>query len=203
MASASVGDRGLIQLWPRRGTVEVSCGRTVLVSGEDGVITGKRAVEGLYVYETRMLSRYGWLMNGKSPEFSCGSNLEQSSWMGYYVQAPSNCKETPAGECDPLQETVELRLTRSVGEGLHEDVQLTNHTQIPTVVRLQLQFKHQFDSRSEAQGERQQHGRLESHWSQPEPEVWELSTNYQARHKYSHQGNKGTARLRSRIEAAD
>jgi len=78
MASDSdVAERGLIQLWPRQGTVQVSCGRTVLVSGEDGVITGKRAVEGLYVYETRMLSRYQWLINGKSPEFSCGSNVRQ------------------------------------------------------------------------------------------------------------------------------
>lgn len=191
----AVGQTGLIELWPRQGTVQVSCGRTVLVSGEDGVMTGKRAVEGLYVYETRMLSRYRWRMNGKDPEFSCGSNVEQSRWMGYYVQAPSNCKQTPARECDPLQETVELRLTRSVGEGLHEDVQVTNHTQIPAVVRLQLQFEPQFVSRSEAKGERKQHGRLKSNWSHPEPNVWELTTDYKAEHAYDHQGNKGTARL--------
>jgi glycogen debranching enzyme len=191
---------GLIKIRPRAGTVQVSRGRTALVCQEDGEVKKERALEGLYIYKTRVLSRYRWLMNGKKPEFTCGSNIDQFSWMGYYIQAPENCKETPTKECDPLEETLELRLTRSVGEGMHEDVHLTNHTQISTSVKLELEFEHEFVAREEADGERKQHGQLESHWAQPQPGLWEQMTEYHARHQYSHQGNEGTAELHRGIK---
>ena len=187
---------GFIKIRPRQDTVQISRGRTAFVFGEDGTVDEGRAVEGLYVYQTRVLSKYGWRLNGKRAGFSCGSNTQQFSWLGYYVQAPENCKNTPTGECDPLQQTLELRLRRSVGEGLHEDVEVTNHTQISTKVRLELEFGYQFVSREEAEGERKQRGRLESRWSQPRGNVWELMTHYYAKHRYSHQGNKGTAQFR-------
>lgn len=200
--SPASGD--LIKIRPRAETVQLSRGRTVLVSTLEGEVREDHSLHGLYVYDTRLLSRYSWLMNGKKPEFSVGSNVEQSSWLGYYVQAPENCKETPTGECDPLQETVELRLTRSVGEGMHEDVLLTNHTQVSAAVKLELQFAHPFIAREEAKNGRKQRGKLTLHWGQASAGSWELMVDYRARHKYSHQGNTGIAELhrglRLRIE---
>jgi glycogen debranching enzyme len=196
----------MIRLWPRPGIIEISRGRTFLVCEQDGSIKKERSLEGLYIFETRVLCRYGWRMNGKAPEFSCGSNITQSSWMGYYIQAPANCRETPTGECDALQETLEMRVTRSVGEGLHEEVFLTNHTQISTKVEVELEFEHEFVSREEADTGRRQRGRMDSHWTQSEPNVWELMTEYFAEHHYSHQGNEGVAGLhrgtKLRIEGA-
>jgi len=75
-------DDDLIKIRPRFGTVQISRGRTVFVSEFDGNAKPEFPLEGLYVYETRLLSRYSWLLNGKQPEFSCGSNLNQASWMG-------------------------------------------------------------------------------------------------------------------------
>ncbi|MGH9326923.1 MAG: glycogen debranching N-terminal domain-containing protein [Terriglobia bacterium] len=200
MATENLCQYDLVKIRPRATTIQVSRGRTALVSQEHGEIRRDRPIEGLYVYSTRVLSRYTWRMNGKEPQFSCGSNIGQSSWMGYYIQAPANCKETPAQECDPLQQTVELRLTRSVGEGMHEDVHPENHTQISTSVKLELEFEYQFVSREEAAGDRKQQGELESQWTQPAPEVWEQMTEYRARHRYSHQGNEGTAELHRGIK---
>jgi glycogen debranching enzyme len=187
---------GLVKLRPRSETAQVSRGRTVLISSQDGNVSSDKRLEGLYVYETRVLSRYAWLMNGKQPEFSCGSNVQQFSWVGYYIQAPENCKETPSGECEALEETIELRLTRSVGEGMHEDVRLTNHTLIPTSVDLVLEFEHQFVSREEVKEGRKQHGQLNSEWLQPQSGVWELATDYFAEHEYSHQNERGVAKMR-------
>ncbi len=187
---------GLIKIVPRPENVQVSRGRTVLVSALNGNVESDERYDGLYIYETRVLSRYTWLMNGKRPEFSCGSNVDQFSWLGYYIQAPKNCKETPTGECNPLQETIELRLTRSVGEGMHEDVYLANHTQISTVVELALEFQHQFVSRKEVKQGREQNGQLTSNWSEPEPGVWELVTEYFAEHEYRHQNESGRAEMR-------
>lgn len=197
---------GLVNLRPRAETIQTSRGRTVLVAALDGNVGSDKRLEGLYIYETRVLSRYAWLLNGKRPEFSCGSDVEQFSWLGYYIQAPENCKETPTGECDALEETIELRLNRFVGEGMHEDVHLANHTLVSTSVELALEFEHQFVAREEVTGGRQQHGRLDSVWSQPRAGVWELATDYFAEHEYHHQNENGRAEMhrgtRLRIENA-
>lgn len=185
----------LITIWPRVGEVQVSRGRTAFVSQPDGEITPECSAEGLYIYNTRVLSRYAWRMNGKKPQLSCCSKVEQSSWIGYYIQTPENCRETPTHECDPLLETIELRLIRSVGEGMHEDVQLTNHTQISTTVKLDLEFEHQFVSQDEVKFGRRQRGRFESRWTHPAEGVWEQMTDYRARHRYHHQGDRGVAAL--------
>jgi len=120
-------------------------------------------------------------------------NLDQHAWMGYFIATPENCKETPAEECNPLQETLELRLTRTVGEGMHEDVHLTNHTQISTRVKLELQFEIQFLAREEVKEGRKQFGDLTQDWREAAVGVWDLLADYRAEHAYSHQGNKGVA----------
>jgi glycogen debranching enzyme len=132
-------------------------------------------------------------MNGKEPEFSCGSNIEQHSWIGYYIQAPTNWKDTPADEENPLQETVELRLKRFVGEGMHEDVQLTNHTQIKTEVQLELQMEPEFLAPEEAKGKRKQRGKMSKRWRQAKAGTWELQIGYVARHHYQNQEGSGSA----------
>lgn len=195
MMPRKVSHTNLIQLRPRPELVSLSRGRTVFVSRIDGRVEKERALEGLYVYNTRVLSTYEWLMNGKMPAFSCGSSIDQSFWMGYYIQTPENCRETPTHECDPLQETVELRISRSVGEGMHEDIDLTNHTQVATSLELALGFEQPFASRDEANGNRKQNGETNSDWLEPEPGVWEYNTDYYARHRYDHQGNKGLAAI--------
>lgn len=196
MTDRSHSEPNLIQIRPRPGTVQMSRGRTAFVTGLEGNVDPARAMEGLYVYDTRLLSRYGWRINGKMPAFSCGSNVEQSNWLGYFVQAPKNCKRTPTGECNPLQETVELRLSRSVGEGLHEDVRLINHTQIATTIKLELDFEIDFIAREEVESGREQRGKLQFERRRPAPGVWEQAADYRVEHKYSHQGDKGVAVMR-------
>lgn len=195
MAQYGPGRGDLIQLRPRAGTMQVSRGRTALVFRRDGVIEPDQPMQGLYLYNTRILGRYCWRMNGKLPEFSCGSNLEQSAWMAYFIETPENCEETPAKKCEPLEETLELRLTRSVGEGMHEDVHLTNHTQVATTVRLELEFEHQFVAQDEVKKGRKQNGDLNLEWSHPGADLWELMADYRVEHEYDHQGNKGVAHL--------
>lgn len=195
MADWKRGEHDLVKIRPRATTVQLSRGRTAFITGLEGEAHPERPIEGLYVYDTRVLSRYCWRVNGKTPGFSCGSNVEQSNWMGYFIEAPTNCKQTPTGECKPLQETVELRLTRSVGEGMHEDVRLVNHTQIATTVKLDLDFEIDFAARQEAESGRKQKGKLKIERRQPAPGVWEQSADYHVEHRYSHQGDKGVAAM--------
>lgn len=196
-AMTSISDHRdqLIRLRPRATTVQLSRGRTAFITGLEGEAHQERPIEGLYVYDTRVLARYCWLMNGKPPAFSCGSNVEQSNWIGYFIQTPRNCKRTPAGECSPLEESIELRVARAVGEGMHEDVRLTNHTQVATAVRLELQFEIEFTAQTEAQQGRKQRGKLELRNDRPAKGVWQLSADYRVEHRYSHQGDRGIAHM--------
>lgn len=206
MVSSGLGTENLVKIRPRPGTAQVSRGRTALVTETNGTIDSERPVEGLYIYDTRVLSRYAWRLNGKEPPLSTSSNIEQFSWLAYYIETPENCKETPAQKCNPLEETLELRIMREVGEGMHEHVHLTNHTQVSTPAKLELEFEIAFEAQTEAEEGRKQHGDLEISQSEPEPGVWELMAHYCAEHAYSHQGNEGVAHLdrgiRLRIENA-
>lgn len=207
MHQSGPGGPVLIKVRPRTTNRQISRGRTAFICDRDGEAHAKHPIEGLYIYDTCVLSQYFWRINGKQPIFSCGSSIEQFNWMGYFIQAPKNCKNTPTHECNPLQQTLELRVSRSVGEGMHEDVQLSNHTQIETDVVLELEYKYAFIARDEAKEGRKQFGKLELSWSQPEPGVWEQMADYHAEHRYSHQGNEGVAKLhrgmKLRIENAD
>lgn len=206
LAEKTFGRGDLITLRPRPETVQLSRGRTALVMRHDGVIRKDRPMEGLYLYNTRFLGCYEWQLNGKSPVFSCGANLDQHTWLAYYIQTPENCKETPTEKCEPLEETLELRLTRTVGEGMHEDVVLTNHTQVSTPVKLELHFDLQFIAQQEVEEGRKQFGDLKLDWKQTGEGQWELMADYRAEHAYSHQGNEGVAHIhwgtRLRIEKA-
>ena len=184
----------LIHLRPRDHTVYCGMGRTVLAAAPDGFLYASRD-EGLWVYQTRMLSRYRWLINGKQPEFSAGSAVEQHSWLGYYVAPLANCKEAGFPDCSALQQTLELRITRSLGEGMHEDIDLTNHTQISTRVKLELEVDSDFADPKEAEeGKRHQQGVLTRNW-RATGDAWELAFDYRAEHAYEHQGEKGVARM--------
>jgi len=184
-----------IRLRPRDSEVHISRGRTVLATDRKGTITGENPREGLFVYQTRTLCRYRWSLDGQQPNLSVQSAVEQHSWLGYYFQAPSNCKQTPTGECDPLQQTIELKIARVVGEGMHEDVEVTNHTQIATSCTLSLEVDADFISLQEAKNGRRQRGRMSRRWEKLGAAEWRWSIDYKAKHRYDCQGNRGMARI--------
>ncbi|HZR64820.1 MAG TPA: glycogen debranching N-terminal domain-containing protein [Terriglobales bacterium] len=188
-------EASLIRIRPRNESVSISRGRTALGMDRRGLIHSESSKEGLFVYQTRVLSRYRWLMNGKEPNLSTQSAVEQHCWLAYYFQAPPNCKQTPTGDCNPLQQTVELKVSRVVGEGLHEDVEVTNHTQIATAITLSLEVDADFAARDELQKGRKQKGKLRRHWKKTADGEWHWDFQYSSQHSYNHQGNRGVARF--------
>jgi len=142
-----------------------------------------------------MLSRYRWLVNGKPLLMAANSDLQQNSWLGYYIFSPPGIKDTGMDETNPAQQTIELRLSRHVGPGLHEDVDITNFTQIATSFSLELEVESDFADPSEAGGKRKQKGSLRRRWRTIGRAGAELSFDYRATHAYNHQGNRGIAHL--------
>jgi glycogen debranching enzyme len=174
----------------------VSQNRTVLATRRDGFINAEPD-HGFFVRSTRLLSRYEYRLNGRPPFPNGLSNVEQHTWLGYYVApAPDAVNDYvtqgPGGAT--AQQTIEVRLSRFVSDGLHEDVDVTNFTQRPASLMLELILDADFADAAETKGERLQHGKVEREWNTVEGEH-SLRFSYAADYAYSHQGNVGTARL--------
>lgn len=191
--------RSLAKIGPRPRTIYCSQGRVVLATDLDGLI-GDFPRHGLFVGETRLLSRYRYFVDGKRPETVAVSNVEQHSWLGYYISpAPgANWKQdTGSGEMEEAsEETIELKVSRTVGLGVHEDLDFTNFTQRSVQFTFEIELDSDFADQSETfRRKRKQRGKLIRRWRRPSSRRGELVYNYRASHRYSHQGNRGVARI--------
>lgn len=184
----------LIQLEPRERRHHISRGRSVLATARDGTVHPADDHEGLWVQETRVLSKYEWRAEDQAPTLSALSAIEQHHDLAYYVFAPPECRKSATPGCDPAQNSIELRIERTVGEGMLEVVTLTNHTQLTSSFNLDLHVDADFADPSEAGGKRKQHGTLTRKWSALEA-GHSLRFNYKAKHAYRHQNESGTAFL--------
>jgi glycogen debranching enzyme len=186
--------RSLVRLHPREDSFQVSQSRTVLSTDLNGFMSPDSA-NGLFVHQTRMLSRYRWLIDGKQPLPVALSNVEQHSWLGYYIQLPPHVKEEQdrgSGEMEGVSEkSLELRLSRYVGYGLHEDVDVGNYTQQEVEFELGLEIDADFADQEEVAHKHKQFGDLTQAWRRSDDAEWELRFDYVAHHHYEHQGDVG------------
>lgn len=189
----------LVQLRPRSGQHYISQDHSVLITGEDGFIRQENK-EGLLIYQTRTISKYRYLMDGKEPKPVSISPVQENSWMGYYVGPEPGAK-------DPLKRSIELRLSRFAGNGFHEEIDLTNYTQDKVQFTLSLEADADFIDQSEmGSGERKVQGRFQKAFREREGR-WELFFDFTAEHSFDHEGQKGVAHfhqsLALRIEHSD
>ena len=193
----------LVLLVPSSDRRNVSQGRTVLTTGLDGFVM-EGTDQGLFVHETRLISRWRWRIDGDAPMPLALSNVEQHSWLGYYVVFPPGQDEGAEDHGSGMvpftaQRALELRLSRYVGAGVHEDVDLTNFSQEPTEFSLDLELAGDFADIGEARsGERQQTGDRTIEW-EPRADGGTLMLRYSAAHSYDHQGQVGTATLEREV----
>ncbi len=145
-----------------------------------------------------MLSRYQYLLNGNKPQPVAICNVEQHSFLGYYVAVPPDLKwkkDTGSGQMQPVsEETIELRISRFVGYGVHEDIDIKDFTLTPSRFTFEIEVDADFADQAEQDG-RKQHGKLTRRWRKLTRGSGELVFDYKARHRYSHQGNRGVAHL--------
>src|SRR5438445_8752037 len=104
------------------------------------------------------------------------------------------------------EETIELKISRTVGLGVHEDVDFTNFTQHPTRFIFEIELDGDFADQAET-FKRKQRGKLRRRWRRLSARRAELEFDYRATHRYAHQGNRGVARIHRglivRIENSD
>ncbi|HEV8191313.1 MAG TPA: glycogen debranching N-terminal domain-containing protein [Ktedonobacterales bacterium] len=105
----------------------VSHDHSLLITDRAGMITG--GLDGLYVHDARLLSRYRLLVHGRPPRLDALSPVAGHSMLAYFFCAPG-WNATPEQLAQEEQDRqVVLRVARFVGQGLHEDMEVTNHGQ--------------------------------------------------------------------------
>lgn len=149
-------------------------GYTVLVTREDGSIDSDRR-EGLYDYDTRILSRHVLTVAGTAPERPSATSLSSDRWMSVMqVPLPGGSGVGPKLPQDQLS----LLLTRNVGSGMHEELRLRNHAMVPWQGAVVLEVDADFADVQEAGAHREQEGTTHVDW---DPRAGLLTLGYEAR----------------------
>ncbi len=174
-------------------------GRSVWTTDPDGFVRTRDGALGLWVAGCRILSRYEWRIDGELPRPAGNAWTAQHRWDGYYIAAPPELRREQR-DVDPQQQTIELRIARRLGAGMHEDVELTNHTERRTRFALELLFSADFESQGGPKGERAERARIERTWEPLGQGCFRVLIAYHAEHAYEHQGDAGVASVERGLE---
>lgn len=95
---------------------------TLLLLDREGMI--REGLHGLYVHDLRLVSRERLLVNGRPPRLDALTPVTAHSTLGYYY-----CPATVEGGSKAQEEDrqIVLRVARVVGQGMYEEVEVTNY----------------------------------------------------------------------------
>ena len=135
----------LVRICPRSDTLHLSHGYTVMATSRDGFVH-PGSEHGLFVHEVRLLTTLRYFIDDVPPIPNVLSNVEQHSFLGYYIAvapgAPLPERDRGSGQVPPeSQQTLEMRIGRVAGEGLREDVNLTNFAMAVTRFSLAIEIE--------------------------------------------------------------
>jgi glycogen debranching enzyme len=189
----------LVRLRGRPDTLYLSHNRSVLATDRHGFIA-EGSSHGLFAHETRVLSTYRLLVDGVAPQPNALSNVEQGSWLGYYILpvpgAPVTEPDTGSGQLqDASQQALEIRISRVLKDGLHEDIDITNFSQYQTSFQLEIALDADFADLAETTGRRQQQGTLHRQVRLLSKNSCELAFSYRIDREYHVQNEIGVAHL--------
>ena len=157
-----------VRIRPRPFTTHISRGRAVLATTLQGLVDGG-ADHGLFVDETRLLSRWKYWIGDAEPLPNAVSILDQHRWMGYFViAAPGVTLPEPddgSGQVPASsQRTLELQVRRSMDDGgVREEVALTNYTNEASSFAFAIELEADFADLVETR-RRVQHGTTGTSW---------------------------------------
>jgi glycogen debranching enzyme len=144
-----------------RGVV-VAAGYSVACCGQDGSIDDARyAREGLFDFDTRILSRYRLLVDGEPPELVTAVRPELDRW-----EAVLRVRRRGGDAAGPIlpQDSLEIRVRRRVGPGMLDEITFTDHSAEPFDGTVTIEVDGDFADVAEVADIRQQHGTVTRGW---------------------------------------
>ena len=190
--------RPMTLLRPLPDTVHVSQNRAVLSVDTDGFIRAG-SEHGFFIHETRLLSHYQLLIEGRQPKRVLQSNVKQHSWLGYYILYPPGIPPLEPDQGSGLMEdaseqTLEVRVSRYVGGGMHEDIDICNFSPHESCFELSLQVDADFRDIAELTHPHRINGHIDRQWQTKEG-LHYLNFRYQAERTVEEDAGGGTAHV--------
>jgi glycogen debranching enzyme len=152
--------------------VTINQGSTFMVTAPDGQILAD-SDEGVFADDTRFVSHYYVFANGQSWK------LLTSSTVSYYAARFHLTNPTFETEDGPVNAgTLTLSLLRNVADGIHEDIDLTNHGRSPVRFNLEIVLRSDFADLFEVKSHRfVRRGRITTEWNEAEGRLETSYTN--------------------------
>jgi glycogen debranching enzyme len=148
----------------------INQGSTFMVTDLDGEIAGE-SEQGVFVGDTRVLSSYAISANGQAWE-----RLTSTATAYFAARIFLTNPEIATEDADIPAGTLALIISRTVGEGIHEDLDLTNHGLAPVRFNLEVALRSDFADLFEVKAHHfVRRGRILTTW---DPERSELRTSY-------------------------
>jgi len=150
--------------------VTINQGSTFMVTAEDGQILAE-SDQGVFADDTRFVSHYAVFANGEPWQLLTSSAVSYYAARFHLTNPPFETEEGPVGGG-----TLGLRLVRSVADGIHEDIDVTNHSRSPVRFNLEVAFRCDFADLFEVKSHSfVRRGRITTTWKEA---VSELETSY-------------------------
>ena len=142
--------------------VAIHQGQTVLISEQDGQINWP-SEKGLYFFDTRVVSSWRIYANGEPWELLNGGAI---SYYACRIFLTNRSVLTEDGTIPPR--TLGFTISRSIGGGMHEDLDITNNCMKPVRFQLEIALRCDFADIFEVKsGQIVRRGRITTEWSEP------------------------------------
>jgi len=142
--------------------ISIHQGQTVLVSEPDGQINWP-SEKGLYFHDTRVVSSWAIYANGEPWELLNGGAI---SYYASRIFLTNRSVLTEDGTIPPR--TLGFTISRSIGGGMHEDLDITNNCMKPVRFQLEIALRCDFADIFEVKsGQIVRRGRITTEWSEP------------------------------------
>src|SRR6266446_1827105 len=150
--------------------ISIHQGQTVLISEQDGQIN-QPSEKGLYFFDTRVVSSWAIYANGEPWELLNGGAINYYASRIFLTNRPILTED---GAIPPR--TLGFTIGRSIGSGLHEDLDITNNSMKPVKFQLEISLRCDFADVFEVKsGHIVRRGRIDTEWSEA---LQQLGTTY-------------------------
>jgi glycogen debranching enzyme len=150
--------------------VTINQGSTFMVTAPDGQMLAD-SDHGVFADDTRFVSVFSVFANGESWKLLTSSAVTYYAARFHLTNPPFETEDGPV-----LAGTLGLSIARNVADGIHEDIDLTNHGRVPVRFNLEIALRSDFADLFEVKSGRfVRRGRITTEWNEA---ASQLETSY-------------------------